>query len=86
MGQPVIAGDAECRDEYVQHVGFCPYTFAEDYEAIKPVIERMVTDDAWREAEAHRVRDYTRLLHDYPVVGERYWQIVADEQRARGLA
>jgi hypothetical protein len=85
MGQAVVAGDPEVKAEYESsEVGYCPYTYAKDFEEVKPVLERLVLDPAYRAAEAERVNRYVREWHDYPVVGQRYWAIVDAECIARG--
>lgn len=85
MGQAVIAGDPQVRDEYVRAIGHCPYTFVEGFEDLRSTIERLVTDESFRLQEARRVSQYVQAYHDYPVVGERYWSIIAAECAARGL-
>lgn len=85
MGQMVIAGDAEVRDEYIREIGYCPYTFAADADELRQVIERAIEEPAWRYAEAARVNGYVRQYHDYAVVGARYWEIVRTEMENRDL-
>lgn len=85
MGQQVIAGDSEVRDEYMQHTGSCPYTFVDGVEELAVAIERAVLDAPWRQAEAERVEKYTREFHDYPAVGARYWRILHAALKERGL-
>jgi len=85
MGMPVIAGDPEVKAEYENsEVGYCPYTYARDYDEVKPVLERLVLDPGYRASEAARVNQYVREWHDYPVVGARYWAILGAECVARG--
>lgn len=85
MGQAVVAGDASVKEEYEREIGFCPYTFAPGFDELKEVLERLVTDPSYHAFEAARVAGYVRRYHDYPAVGDRYWQIIAAERAARGL-
>jgi hypothetical protein len=84
MGQAVIAGDPEVRDEYGVHVGECPYTYANTFEELKVALRGMIDDDSWRQFEARRVEAYCRTYHDYPVVGARYWAILEAAFKERG--
>src|SRR6185503_7456473 len=77
MGQPVIAGDANVRALYEQRIGFCPYTFAPDEEALGAAIERLATDPAFYASEARRVAEYTTVYHDYAAVAARYESILS---------
>lgn len=85
MGQPVIAGDSEVRDDYLDEIGSCPYTFAKDHEELVPVLERLVFDEAYRASEAARTRAYVEQYHDYLPVGRKYWQIVNAALKERNL-
>ncbi len=80
MGQAVVAGDPDARDDYVRELGFCPYTFADTPETLAVVLERLVVDAGWRTREALRVHRYTREYHDYPVVGARMWRTFRDHR------
>ena len=85
MGQAVIAGDSEVRDDYLDEFGECPYTFAKDHEAIVGVLERLVFDAEYRAAEAARVSAYVEAVHDYAPVGRKYWGIVNAALAERGI-
>lgn len=87
MGQAVIAGDPDVKAEYeASEVGYCPYTYARDFEALGPVLERLVLDPAYRASEAARVHRYVTEWHDYPIVGRRYWAIIEAEIQAAAIA
>jgi hypothetical protein len=77
MGHPVIAGDPDVKRLYEQHVGYCPYTYANDATDLERVIERLVLDTDYRAAEAARVAGYVRQYHDYPAVARRYDEMLA---------
>lgn len=85
MGQAVIAGDSEVRNEYLEEFGECPYTFAKDHEAIVAVLERLVFDAEYRAVEAARVSAYVEQVHDYAPVGRKYWEIVNAALKERNL-
>jgi hypothetical protein len=79
MGQAVIAGtwDADCG-----RVGLpVPWTVADDPETLTAVLRRLATDAAWYRAEAARVNAYVQAVHDYPVVGTRYRDILREAMR-----
>jgi hypothetical protein len=77
MGQPVIAGDAAVADLYRDALGEVPYTFS-DAGTLEATIERMATDGEFYAAEAARVGQYVRAVHDYPAVAARYTALLAD--------
>lgn len=86
MGQAVVAGDPDVKAEYEDsEVGYCPYTYARDFDDLKVVLERLVTDEPYRAAEAARVHRYVKEWHDYPVVGRRYWAIIEAERQAAAV-
>lgn len=76
MSQVVVAGDPEVKVEYEKAIGGCPYTYAENYMDLKPVLERLIVDQEFYEAERHKVYKYVKAYHDYISVGARYWQIL----------
>lgn len=80
MGLPVIAGDPDVRDLYAEHtldIGGCPYTYANDGEALEHEIELLAIDAEYRGHEAWRVNQYVLKYHDYPRVAARYEEILA---------
>jgi hypothetical protein len=77
MSQPVLAGDDDVAALYREHVGYVPYTFANDEKALTEQIERLVVDVDYRMAEAARVERYCLQYHDYPAVARRYEEILA---------
>jgi len=86
MGQAVVAGDPEVKAEYENsEVGYCPYTYARDFDDLKPVLERLIVDADYRAQEAARVHHYVKEWHDYPVVGRRYWAIIDAERQAQAV-
>lgn len=85
MGQAVIAGDSQVRDEYLEEIGSCPYTFAKDHNDLPGVIERLVLDRVYREQEAARTEAYVTQYHDYAAVGAKYWQVVNAALKERNL-
>lgn len=76
MGLPTIAGDEQVRARYVEHFGFCPYTFANDEEAIEYEIRSLVLDDAYYAEEAERVFHYVRDFHDESAVALKYLDLL----------
>lgn len=72
MGLPVIAGDVEAAALYNEHVGYTPYSFANDQDALEYVLAEMAENPAYRKQEAARVHAYTREYHDYAAVAARY--------------
>ncbi len=85
MGHAVIAGDSDVRDEYLEEFGECPYTFAKDHNDLPGVIERLVLDAPYREAEAARVGAYVSAVHDYTAVGRTYWRVINAALKERNL-
>jgi hypothetical protein len=77
MGMPCIAGDPDVAALYREALGEVPYTFANDGPSLERVIEQLITDRAFYEAEAERVARYTERHHDYAAVGRRYEEILA---------
>ena len=74
MGQPVVAGT---QDADYDRVGLeCPWTVADDAEALRFALWKLGTDAAFYAQEATRVGQYVRQYHDYPVVGARYRDIL----------
>jgi hypothetical protein len=85
MGQPVIAGDSEVRDEYIDEIGYCPYTFCKQPDDLVATLERLVFDEAYRASEAARVGAYVREYHDYAAVGRKYWTLIGAALKERNL-
>jgi hypothetical protein len=85
MGQAIVAGDSEVRDEYIDEVGYCPYTFCQQPDDLIKVLEPLVFDEQHRAAEAARVGAYVREYHDYAAVGRRYWDLVGAALKERSL-
>lgn len=78
MGLPVIAGDKYVRHRYRRMLGECPYTFAEDEDALTEQIERLAVDLDYRQLEMKRVNTYTREYHDQANVIARYLDLLDD--------
>jgi hypothetical protein len=79
MVQPVIAGDPEAAAEAADlNGGRTPWTFANERYALIDVIRRLATDATFYKAEAERVHYYVQRVHDYPVVGARYRDILRE--------
>lgn len=74
MGQAVVAGteDADYRRVNIPY----PYTIADNADALRDVLRRFATDPAWCRLEGDRARAYVTAHHDYPVVGQRYHDIL----------
>ena len=85
MGHAVIAGDSEVRDEYLEEIGSCPYTFCKEPDHLMGVLERLVFDEAYRLAEGARTQAYVEEHHDYLAVGRKYWGIVNAALKERNL-
>ena len=83
MGQMVIAGDAEVREEYKRELGECPYTFAGDAEQLEAVLQKAVDDDSWRKSEAARAGEYVRKWHSYEKVAKIYAEIIQRAVKAK---
>ncbi len=88
MGQAVIAGDSQVRDDYLDEIGSCPYTFCPEPDDLIPVLEQLVFDGAYRASEAARTEAYVTQYHDYGAVGAKYWATIdaALAGRARAAA
>ena len=85
MGQPVIAGDSQVREDYIDETGSCPYTFCQQPDDLIKVLEPLVFDEQHRAAEAARVGAYVREYHDYAAVGRKYWALVGAALKERNL-
>lgn len=73
MGQPVIAGDPLAAEEAARlNDDLIPWTYANDKETLRYVIRRLAQDAMFYRAEAVRVHEYVRRLHDYRAVGAQY--------------
>lgn len=73
MGQPVIAGDPLAAEEAARlNGGHIPWTFADDKATLRATIRRLAEDAMFYRAEAVRVHEYVRRLHDYRAVGAQY--------------
>lgn len=73
MGQVVIAGDATAaREAAALNGGVCPWTFADDARDLRKVLRGLAARPDYARAEAARVHEYVKRVHDYPVVGARY--------------
>jgi hypothetical protein len=76
MEMPVIAGDSHVAKEYRERLGAVPYTYANEANELKDVIERLVTDQDYRQAEAARVSTYCVTFHDEAAVALRYLDLL----------
>lgn len=76
MGQPVIAGDKDVKALYEQHVGHCPYTFADSQKELEEQLEHLATDQKFYKAQAKIVKTYVREYHDYKAVARIYDEIL----------
>lgn len=76
MGMPVIAGDPDCRREYILWYGKVPYTWANDELTLKAAIERLATDKAFYTEAAHCVSAFVAKYHDYAAVVKQYLDIL----------
>ena len=85
MGQAVVAGDSDVRDEYLEEIGECPYTFCKEPDDLIKVLEPLVFDAAHRAREAARTSAYVERYHDYAAVGRKYWTLVDAALKARNL-
>lgn len=80
MGQLVIAGDAAVKSENERVLGECPYTFANDAEALRAILLRAMTDPGWRKAEAARTEAFVEKHHSYEAVGAAFTSIAEKEE------
>lgn len=76
MGQPVIAGDSDCKREYEARFGGVPYTWANDEAELSEAIERLATDHQFFEDETERVGAHVLQHHDYASVATSYLDIL----------
>jgi len=76
MGLPVVAGDHTVADRYCEMIGETPYTFANTEADLVQVLERMVVDPDWRQAQADRVLAYVERWHDDAAVTLRYLDLL----------
>lgn len=84
MGIPVIAGDPETRQFHVEHLGGCPYVFANDRHALTEVIERLMGSPAQRAEAGNAIGWYVWTYHSYEAVAARYLDMLM--RRAPHLA
>jgi len=84
MGLPVIAGDPEVRALYEQHVGMCPYVFANSRSDLAEAIYWLAHDRDGRQQAAETVGWYVWAYHSYGAVAARYLAMLA--RRAPHLA
>lgn len=78
MGQPVIAGDEDCKREYLARFGAVPYTWANTEDELVEAIERVVVDSEFRQSEATRVHSFVHQHHDYAAVAALYLDLLDD--------
>lgn len=76
MGMPVIAGDPDCRREYLSRLGLIPYTWANDEAGLVEALEQLATDPAYAASEASRVQRYVIEYHDDANVAIRYLDLL----------
>jgi glycosyltransferase involved in cell wall biosynthesis len=75
MGMPVVAGDTDTALAYAERLGAVPYTFA-DETTLATVLEQLITDAAYRQAEVARVGAYVLEYHDEAAVAKRYLELL----------
>ncbi len=76
MGQPVIAGDEKVAAAYRKHHGEVPYTYANTLDGLTAALEKLATDETFYNQERERVSRYCVEVHDYPVVAQRYLNLL----------
>lgn len=76
MGQPVIAGDVNCRHEYEARHGHVPYTYANDETELEDTIEALATDHDYYQLEQRSVGHFVLEHHDYANVVARYLDLL----------
>lgn len=76
MGMPVIAGDTDCKREYLSRMGQLPYTWANDEVGLVEALEQLATDPAYAANEASRVHRYAVEYHDDANVAIRYLDLL----------
>jgi hypothetical protein len=81
MGKAVIAGDPEAQNDLTKLGIPVPWTVANDETQLKQVLAKLATDRKFYAAEAERVHQYVRTYHDYPVVGQKYADILTEAKR-----
>lgn len=80
MQQLVIAGDPAVKSENERILGQCPYTYANDAEALRVILTKAMTDPMWRAAEAARSHAYVQQYHSYDAVGAAFTAIAEKEE------
>ena len=81
MGKAVIAGDPEAQNALVKLGIPVPWTVANDGPQLRKVLAKLVQDRSFYAAEVERVHQYVRTYHDYPVVGQKYADILTEAKR-----
>ena len=81
MGLPVLAGDPEAQKDLTKLGIPVPWTVANDEQGLRDALAKLATDHTFYAAEAARVHAYVRQYHDYPVVGQKYADILTEAQR-----
>lgn len=76
MGIPVVAGDAKLRALHEQHVGHCPYVYANDRPSLERALEQLF-DPVFYQAAAETVRSYVWGWHSYEAVAAKYLRILS---------
>lgn len=77
MGMPVVAGDPAVAEAYQTNVGRIPYTFADEH-SLESVLERLVVDTVYRQAQRVAVGSYVLEYHDEAAVALRYLEMLRD--------
>lgn len=78
MGMAVIGGDPTVYQRYIDELGYCPYTFANDGEALEQTLYELVNDAWFRAEEANRVHKHIVQWHDEAAVALRYLNLLDD--------
>ena len=81
MGKAVIAGDPEAQNDLTKLGIPVPWTVANDEYQLRDALAKLATDRRFYAHEVKRVHEYVRTYHDYPVVGQKYADILTQAKR-----
>lgn len=84
MGIPVIAGDPETRQFHVEHLGGCPYVYANDRATLSAALDQLMDSVEHRADAGNAIGWYVWTYHSYEAVAARYLDMLT--RRAPHLA
>ena len=75
MNIPVLAGDKEQKDLFLENYGLVPYTLVFE-DTLEDEIVRLYSDKVYYYNEAAKVHEFVRAFHSYGYVVDKYFQIL----------